>query len=107
MLLVQSSMECTPPYQLTGISNLLQPAQAVLVLSQRSMYLASWFSPDGFSTPSYMDPSLSLPHTVAFSLPSPWGSPPLALGGASGWIRKGQHPTGVDLKTTEFIFLSL
>jgi hypothetical protein len=41
-MLVQSSKECTPPYLSTGISNLLQPAQAEVVLGQLSMYLASW-----------------------------------------------------------------
>jgi hypothetical protein len=41
-LLVQISRECTPPYRLTGISNLLKPAQAEVVLGQRSTYLASW-----------------------------------------------------------------
>jgi hypothetical protein len=40
---VQISRECTPPYLSTGISNLLQPAQAEVVMGQRSMYLASWF----------------------------------------------------------------
>ncbi len=39
---MQISRECTPPYLSTGISNLLQPAQAEVVLSQRSTYLASW-----------------------------------------------------------------
>jgi hypothetical protein len=42
ILLVQISRECTPPYLSTGISNLLQPAQAEVVLGQHSMYLASW-----------------------------------------------------------------
>jgi hypothetical protein len=41
-LLVQISRECTPPYLSTGISNLLQPAQAEVVLGQLSTYLASW-----------------------------------------------------------------
>ncbi len=40
-MLVQCSRECTPPYLSTGISNLLQPAQAEVVLGQRSTYLAS------------------------------------------------------------------
>ncbi len=44
-LLVQISRECTPPYLSTGISNLLQPAQAEVVLGQRSTYLASWQTP--------------------------------------------------------------
>ncbi len=35
------SWECTPPYLSTGISNLLQPAHAEVVLGQLSMYLAS------------------------------------------------------------------
>jgi hypothetical protein len=42
VLLVQISRECTPPYLSTGISNLLQPAQAEVVLGQLSTYLASW-----------------------------------------------------------------
>jgi hypothetical protein len=41
-MLVQCSRECTPPYLSTGISNLLQPAQAEVVLGQRSTYLAFW-----------------------------------------------------------------
>jgi hypothetical protein len=41
-MLVQISWECTPPYLFTGISNLLQPAQAEVLLGQRSTYLASW-----------------------------------------------------------------
>jgi hypothetical protein len=40
--LVLSSRECTPPYLSTGISNLLQPAQARVVLGQLSTYLTSW-----------------------------------------------------------------
>ncbi len=36
------SRECTPPYLSTGILNLLQPAQAEVVLGQLSAYLASW-----------------------------------------------------------------
>ncbi len=43
-MLVQCSRECTPPYLSTGISNLLQPAQAEVVLGQRSTYLASWLA---------------------------------------------------------------
>jgi hypothetical protein len=39
---VQSSRECTPSYLSTGISNLLQPAQAEVALGQLSTYLASW-----------------------------------------------------------------
>jgi hypothetical protein len=39
---LQISREWTPPYLSTGISNLLQPAQAEVVLGQRSTYLASW-----------------------------------------------------------------
>jgi hypothetical protein len=39
---VQISRECTPPYLSTGISNLLQSAQAEVVLGQLSRYLASW-----------------------------------------------------------------
>jgi hypothetical protein len=42
VLLVQISWKCTPPYLSTGISNLLQPAQAEVVLGQISWYLASW-----------------------------------------------------------------
>jgi hypothetical protein len=42
VLLVQISKECTTPYLSTGISNLLQPAQAEVVLGQPSTYLASW-----------------------------------------------------------------
>ncbi len=41
-MLVQVNWECTPPYLSTGISNLLQPAQAEVVLGQRFTYLASW-----------------------------------------------------------------
>ncbi len=41
-MLVQISWECTPPYLSTGISNILQPAQAEVVLGQLSTYLASW-----------------------------------------------------------------
>ncbi len=47
-LLVQISRECTPPYLSTGISNLLQPAQAEVVLGQRSTYLASWNPPTSY-----------------------------------------------------------
>jgi hypothetical protein len=36
--------ECTPPYLSTGISNLLQPAQAEVMLGQLSTYIASWVS---------------------------------------------------------------
>jgi hypothetical protein len=43
-MLVQSSRECSPPYLSTGISNLLQPAQAEVVLGQLSRYLASWLT---------------------------------------------------------------
>jgi hypothetical protein len=39
---VQISRECTPSYLSTGIPNLLQPAQAEVVLGQCSTYLASW-----------------------------------------------------------------
>jgi hypothetical protein len=39
---VQISRECTPAYLSSGISNLLQPAQAEVVLGQLSRYLASW-----------------------------------------------------------------
>jgi hypothetical protein len=42
VMLVQISRECTPPYLSTGISNLLQPAQAEVVLGQLSAYLAFW-----------------------------------------------------------------
>jgi hypothetical protein len=42
---VQIIRECTPPYLSTGISNLLQPAQAEVVFGQHSTYLASWFLP--------------------------------------------------------------
>ncbi len=42
---VQSSREGTPPYLSTGISNLLQPAQAEVVLGQLSTHLASWCLP--------------------------------------------------------------
>jgi hypothetical protein len=41
---VQSSREYTPFILSTGISNLLQPAQAEVVLGQLSTYLASWYS---------------------------------------------------------------
>jgi hypothetical protein len=43
-MLVQSSRECTPSDLSTGISNLLQPAQAEVVLGQLSSYLASWIN---------------------------------------------------------------
>jgi hypothetical protein len=43
-LLVQSSKECTPPDLSTGISNLLRPLQAEVVLGQLSMNFASWVS---------------------------------------------------------------
>jgi hypothetical protein len=39
---VHCSRECTPLYISTGISHLLQLAQAEVVLGQHSMYLASW-----------------------------------------------------------------
>jgi hypothetical protein len=39
---MQISWECTPPYLSTGISNLLHPSQAEVVLGQPSTYLASW-----------------------------------------------------------------
>ncbi len=39
---MQISRECTPPYLSTGISNLLHPADAEVVLGQLSMNLASW-----------------------------------------------------------------
>jgi hypothetical protein len=41
-LLGHRSRECTPAYLSTGISNLLQPAQAEVVLGHLSTYLASW-----------------------------------------------------------------
>ncbi len=44
-MLVQISWERTLPYLSTGISNLLQPAQAEAVLGQRSRFLASWDQP--------------------------------------------------------------
>jgi hypothetical protein len=44
--LVQISRECTPAYLSTGISNLLQPAQAGVVLGHLSTYLASWLTMD-------------------------------------------------------------
>ncbi len=37
-LLVQISRECTPLYLSTGISNLLQPAQAEVVLGSKTLY---------------------------------------------------------------------
>ncbi len=40
--LVHGSRECTPSEPSTGISNLLQPAQAEVVLGQFSSFLASW-----------------------------------------------------------------
>ncbi len=43
-MLVQISWERTLPYLSTGISNLLQPAQAEAVLGQRCTYLASWIA---------------------------------------------------------------
>jgi hypothetical protein len=42
VLLGHCSRECTPPYLSTGISNLLQPVQADVVLGHLSIYLASW-----------------------------------------------------------------
>jgi hypothetical protein len=39
---VHCSRVCTPPYLSTGISNLLLPAQAEVVMGQLSTYLASW-----------------------------------------------------------------
>jgi hypothetical protein len=42
VMLVQISMECTPPFLSTGISNLLQPAQPEVMLGQLSTYLTSW-----------------------------------------------------------------
>jgi hypothetical protein len=39
---VLCNREGTQPYLSTGMSNLLQPAQAEVVLGQLSMYLASW-----------------------------------------------------------------
>jgi hypothetical protein len=57
-LLVQISRVCTPPYLSTGISNLLQPAQAEVVLGQRSTYLASW---DRTIRKMYYVPILGLP----------------------------------------------
>jgi hypothetical protein len=41
---VQISWEFTPPHLSTGISNLLQPAQAEVVLSQLSTYIASRYT---------------------------------------------------------------
>jgi hypothetical protein len=46
--MVQSSRECTPPYLSTGISNLLQPAQAEVMLGHLSTYLASGARPVRF-----------------------------------------------------------
>jgi hypothetical protein len=45
-MLLQISWECTPPYLSIGISNLLQPAQAEVVLGHPSTYLASWRKTD-------------------------------------------------------------
>jgi hypothetical protein len=45
ILLVQISRECTPPHLSTGISNLLQPAQAEVVLGHLSRSLTSWLLP--------------------------------------------------------------
>jgi hypothetical protein len=42
VMLVQISRECTPSYLSTEISNLLQLAQAEVVLGQLFTYLASW-----------------------------------------------------------------
>jgi hypothetical protein len=50
---VQISRECTPPYLPTGISNLLQPAQAEVMLGQLSAYLASWKE----TYPTFVSPS--------------------------------------------------
>ncbi len=41
-MLVQISMECSQSHLSTGISNLLQPAQAEVVSGQLSTHLASW-----------------------------------------------------------------
>jgi hypothetical protein len=49
---VQISRECTPSDLSTGISNLFQPAQAEVVLGQRSTYLASWVQTDSYKDPS-------------------------------------------------------
>jgi hypothetical protein len=54
-LLVQISRECTLPYLSTGLSNLLQPAQAEVVLGQRSTYLASWYVTTGVGGLFYFD----------------------------------------------------
>ncbi len=42
VLLGHRSRKCTPPYLFPGNSNMLQPAQAEVVLGHLSMYLASW-----------------------------------------------------------------
>ncbi len=42
VLLGHHSRGCTPAYLSTGISNLLQPTQAEVVLGHLSTYLASW-----------------------------------------------------------------
>jgi hypothetical protein len=42
VLLGHRSRECTPGYLSTGISNLLQSAQAEVVLGHLSTYLVSW-----------------------------------------------------------------
>jgi hypothetical protein len=50
VLLGHRSRERTPGYLSTGISNLLQPAKAEVVLGQLSTYLASWVRPEPIST---------------------------------------------------------
>jgi hypothetical protein len=57
---VQSSRECTPPYLSTGISNLLQPAQVEVVLSQHSSHLVSWVPPYSPSTVGVYSPVYSV-----------------------------------------------
>jgi hypothetical protein len=55
---VQISRGCTPTYLFTVISNLLQPAQAEVVLGQRSTYLVSW----DVSTVGFEEEELGFPH---------------------------------------------
>jgi hypothetical protein len=68
-LLVQSSRECTPSDLSTAISNLLQPAQAEVVLGQLSMYLVSW----GEDMDIYLYVHLTVPcactYTIAVHVP--------------------------------------
>ncbi len=95
-MLVQISWECTPPYLSIGISILLQPAQAEVVLGQLSAYLASWMDTEAktvyFST-LYTVTLCSSTHCILYT-------PPLSRiptkGGADSllWcVKHGPHGT--------------